>query len=149
MREEFAVRNAVPTAEGAIMIAMELSEGTINGSNCLVTGYGRIGKVLSEMLKGLGANVTVSARKPSDLSWIQLNGYQAVRTSQLADLTCKFDFVFNTIPSFILPEKYYPNITKIHSLLNWHLHREDLIKKQFLIRFKTDSGIIITGESSA
>ena len=105
MREEFAVQNAVPTAEGAIMIVMELSEGTINGSNCLVTGYGRIGKVLSEILKGLGANVTVSARKPADLAWIQLNGYQAVQTSQLADLSGNFDFVFNTIPSFIFTRK--------------------------------------------
>ena len=70
-----------------------------------MTGYGRIGKVLSEMLKGLGANVTVSARKPADLAWIQLNGYQAVQTSQLADLPGNFDFVFNTIPSFIFTRK--------------------------------------------
>ena len=70
-----------------------------------MTGYGRIGKVLSEMLKGLGANVTVSARKPADLAWIQLNGYQAVQTSQLADLSGNFDFVFNTIPSFIFTRK--------------------------------------------
>ncbi|MFQ7026695.1 MAG: dipicolinate synthase subunit DpsA [Acutalibacteraceae bacterium] len=53
VREEFAVQNAVPTAEGAIMIVMELSEGTINGSNCLVTGYGVLAKYY-EMLKGLG-----------------------------------------------------------------------------------------------
>ena len=104
-REEFAVQNAIPTAEGAIMIAMELSEGMINGSNCLVTGYGRIGKVLSSMLKGLGANVTVSARKPADLAWIKLNGYQAIPTSQLEELPGKFDFIFNTIPKLIFTRK--------------------------------------------
>lgn len=105
VREEFAVQNAVPTAEGAIMIAMELSEGIINGANCLVTGYGRIGKVLSRMLSGLGAFVTVSARKPEDLAWIKANGYGAIHTSQLAELTGKFDFVFNTVPTLIFTRK--------------------------------------------
>lgn len=105
MREEFAVQNAVPTAEGAIMIAMELSEGTINGANCLITGNGRIGKVLSHMLHGLGANVTVSARRPADLAWIKLNGFKAVHTAQLAEHPGKFDLVFNTVPSLIFTRK--------------------------------------------
>ena len=56
-REEFAVMNAVPTSEGAIECAMHEYDGTINGSNCLVIGYGRIGKVLSDMLGGLGAGI--------------------------------------------------------------------------------------------
>ena len=74
-REEFAVRNAVPTAEGALEIAMGEYDGMIAGSRCLVTGFGRIGKVLSGMLKGMGARVTVSARKPEDLAWIEIYGY--------------------------------------------------------------------------
>ncbi len=48
-REEFSVKNAVPTAEGAIEKAINSSDFTINGSKSLVCGYGRIGKVLSEM----------------------------------------------------------------------------------------------------
>ncbi len=105
LREEFAVRNAVPTAEGAVMIAMELSEGTIYGSECLVAGYGRIGKILSRMLKNLGANVTVSARKTADLAWIQSNGCKAVHTAKLAELPGTFDFVFNTVPTKIFTKK--------------------------------------------
>ena len=64
-REEFAVANAVPTSEGAIETAMLEYDGTINSSKCLVTGYGRIGRVLSDMLAGLGADVTVSAQEIS------------------------------------------------------------------------------------
>ncbi len=104
-REEFAVQNAVPTAEGAIMIAMELSAGTINGANCLITGYGRIGKVLSQMLSGLGAVVTVSTRKPEDIAWIKANGYKAVPISKLAENSVKYDFVFNTVPTIIFTRK--------------------------------------------
>ena len=53
-REDFAILNAVPTAEGAVECAMCAYEGTIAGSNSLVAGYGRIGKVLASKLKALG-----------------------------------------------------------------------------------------------
>lgn len=99
-REEFSVRNAVPTAEGAIEIAMREYKGTINSSKCLIAGYGRIGKILSWMLKGLGANVYVSARKTQDLSWIESMGYHAVHTQKI-DLTNGYDIIFNTIPKLI------------------------------------------------
>ena len=99
-REEFAVRNAVPTAEGALEIAMGEYDGMIAGSRCLVTGFGRIGKVLSGMLKGMGARVTVSARKPEDLAWIEIYGYTPVSTGKLSEHQ-GFDFIFNTVPTMI------------------------------------------------
>ena len=42
LREELAVMNAVPTAEGAIQLAMEELPVTIDGAKCLITGYGRV-----------------------------------------------------------------------------------------------------------
>lgn len=99
-REEFSIRNAVPTAEGAIEIAMREYEGTINGSHCLIAGYGRIGKVLSEMLKGIGAKVTVSARKQKDLSFIDIRSFKSILTSNIKT-TSHYDIIFNTIPSLI------------------------------------------------
>lgn len=100
-REEFAVCNAVATAEGALEIALRSFEGTINGSKCLVCGYGRIGKALTNILKSMGADLTVSARKPSDLAWIELSGAKAVRTDELYKQD-SFDIIFNTIPAHIL-----------------------------------------------
>lgn len=99
-REEFAVLNAVPTAEGAIEIAMREFEGTINQSRILVCGYGRIGKVLSDMLTGLGADVYVSARKNSDLAWLKTKGRKFLKTSELINAP-KFDIIFNTVPTLI------------------------------------------------
>lgn len=97
-REEFAVSNAVPTAEGAMEIAMKEYDGTLCGSECLVAGYGRIGKVLSKMLCGIGAKVTVSARKKSDLAYIEALGMKSIDTLTLSG---HFDLIFNTVPTLI------------------------------------------------
>ena len=97
-REEFAVENAVPTSEGAIEIAMHEYEGTIHSSSCLVTGYGRIGRVLASMLSGLGASVTVSARSCRDLAFIRASGFKAIRSDSLSGT---YDIIFNTVP-FVL-----------------------------------------------
>lgn len=97
-RDEFAVENAVPTSEGAIELAMHEYDGTINGARCLVTGYGRVGRVLSDMLCGIGAKVWVSARKQKDLAFIRAKGMQALLTSKLSG---NFDIIFNTVPSLV------------------------------------------------
>lgn len=51
--EEYAVLNAIATAEGAIQIAMEEYPRTLSGANILVMGFGRIGKIVSKMLQGI------------------------------------------------------------------------------------------------
>lgn len=96
-REELAIYNAVPTAEGAIQLAMEELPVTINGSHCLITGYGRLGRILSRLLVALGAHVTVSARKFSDLAWADSHGCRSVELAHLAEAG-DFDVIFNTIP---------------------------------------------------
>ena len=83
-REELAVRNGVPTAEGAIEAAMDATDVTLCGTPCLVIGFGRIGKLLAHRLRGLGAEVTVSARRLDDLAWIDAFGYRGLRTNRLA-----------------------------------------------------------------
>lgn len=100
-REEFAVANALPTAEGAVQVAMEEYEGTICGSRCLVTGYGRIGKILSRMLKALNADVTVSTETPENFEYIKADGNKPIATSSINDLN-SYDIVFNTIPAMII-----------------------------------------------
>lgn len=96
-REEFEILNAVPTSEGAIHLAISELSGTIHSSKCLVVGYGRIGKVLSKLLKCTGADVTVSARKPSDLAWIQVMGYRGINTNNMPS-QLDYDLIFNTVP---------------------------------------------------
>lgn len=103
-REEMAVRNAVPTAEGAIQLAMEELPVTLHGASCLVTGYGRIGKVLAASLTALGAKVTVAARKCADRAWARVQGCRAVHTDEIARLP-SMDVVFNTVPTMLFDRR--------------------------------------------
>lgn len=111
-REEMAVLNTIPTAEGAIQIAMEELPITIHGARCLVTGFGRVAKTLSNRLAALGAYVTVSARKYADIAWIKTLGYEAVTIASLEREAGKFDVVFNTIPAVVLTENILANLKK-------------------------------------
>lgn len=104
-REEMQALNAIPTAEGAIQVAMEELRTTIHGSNCLVLGYGRIGKSLSRMLHGIGANLFVEARDYGDIAWIKNNNYNPIHIKELKYYLSNMDVVFNTIPNLILDEE--------------------------------------------
>jgi dipicolinate synthase subunit A len=109
-REEMQVLNAIPTAEGAIQIAMEETPFTIHSSNVVVLGYGRIGKSLAKMLHGIGANVHVAARSYSDLAWIKNYGYIPIHQNELKTYLPRMNVVFNTIPQMILNKELLKSI---------------------------------------
>ena len=111
-REEMAVLNSIPTAEGAIQVAMENTEITLHGSNVMILGFGRIGKVLAKMLQGLGANVYVEARSYADLAWISSYGYRTVHLNDIKDYLHEMDVVFKTIPFMILNEEMLVKLKK-------------------------------------
>lgn len=111
-REELAVRNAIPTAEGALEIAMSETPYTLHGANCLVIGYGRIGKILSKDLQSLGAYTYVAARKHADLAWIKANAMMPVPLAVLDHFIDIFDIIFNTAPAPILDYKLLSLIQK-------------------------------------
>ena len=104
-REELNVLNAVPTAEGAVQIAMEELPRTISGLDVLVLGAGRIGKVLVKILHGLGAGITVAARKYSDLAWAEIAGCKTVHIAKLPFSPLDYDLMFNTVPAAVLDEE--------------------------------------------
>jgi len=111
-REEFAVLNAVPTAEGAIEIALHEMPITLSGAKCLVIGFGRIAKVLCHRLASMGAFVTASARKPADLAWIQAYGYTGIHTKDLKEHLSRFQLIVNTVPHLILNEELLNKINQ-------------------------------------
>lgn len=104
-KEELTILNTISTAEGAIQIAMEETIKTLHSSNILILGFGRVGKTLANMLKGIGANVYCEARKNEDLAWIKTYGYEPIDLNNLNENLNKFDIIMNTIPSLILKEK--------------------------------------------
>ena len=100
--EYFTIKNTVPTAEGAIAKAIELTDINIDKANIMVLGFGRVGKTLCYKLKNLGANVYAEARKERDLAWIDVFGYNAIPLEKINENICKMDIIFNTIPELIL-----------------------------------------------
>ena len=100
--EYFTIKNTVPTAEGAISKAIELTDINIDKANIMVLGFGRVGKTLCYKLKNLGANVYAEARKERDLAWIDVFGYNAIPLEKINENICKMDMIFNTIPELIL-----------------------------------------------
>ncbi len=100
--EALTVKNAVPTAEGAIAAAMERLNVTLHGAPCLVVGFGRVGKLLARDLAALGAEVSVSARRTGDLAWIGALGYEPLHTERLSGTLGAFRAVFNTVPAPVL-----------------------------------------------
>lgn len=111
-REDFSILNAVPTAEGAIKEVFENSDKTIFSSKCLVTGYGKIGKVLCKLLKNMGADVTASMRSIQDFAWAKTDEIKAVHTEKLSENSMGFDIIFNTIPSIIFNRKLLEKCSK-------------------------------------
>ena len=103
--EKLAILNSISTAEGAIEIAMKETDTIIHGSNILILGFGRIGKVLAKKLQGLSANVTCAARKQEDLAWIMAYGYHSININEMGKELKQFDIIFNTVPHLILSKE--------------------------------------------
>ena len=98
-REELARLNAIPTAEGAIRIAMETLPITLHGARVLVIGMGRIGQELVPRLRGLGAKVTVAARRHEQRARARAMGAEDVSLAELARHIGGFDLVVSTVPA--------------------------------------------------
>ncbi|MBQ8781221.1 MAG: dipicolinate synthase subunit DpsA [Oscillospiraceae bacterium] len=104
-REEFAVLNAQATAEGAIQVAMEETASALSGQKILIIGMGRIAKLLVYTLKGFNADITVAARKYSDLAWAEVCGCKPVRISSMKQSLGEYTLVFNTAPAVLLDKE--------------------------------------------
>ena len=100
--DELAVYNAVPTAEGVINLLIEELPITIHSMNCGITGYGKVGKILAQTLKSLGANVTVFARKESDFADAFTKSFSFKNIKNLENEYHDFDVLINTVPSKII-----------------------------------------------
>ncbi len=101
-------KNALPSAEGALMLAMEQTERTVEGMKALVCGHGRIGACLSRILQRLGVDVTVAVRRDESLCDVMMCGYKAIKTADkdaLRQTFCESDVVFNTVPARIFSKE--------------------------------------------
>ena len=95
--DSFCLLNAVPTAEGAIARAINDIPFCLWQSRILVIGNGRIAKILADRLVGLRCDVTVSARKSADFSYLKALGIKHIHTHNVPQEAEQFNIIFNTI----------------------------------------------------
>lgn len=97
----FQMKNALPTAEGAILLALRELRHTLSGSAVAVTGYGRIASLLADRLRALGAAATVCARRARDLAAAAMRGHAVSRLVPGCppQLPSGCRAVFNTVPA--------------------------------------------------
>ena len=108
--ESLTILNAIPTAEGTIKIAIEETDITIHKSEIMIFGYGRIGKILCQNMRDLGAKVYCVARKEADLAWINQQGYIPTTYREVENKVKNIDIIINTVPSLVIEEKVMKNL---------------------------------------
>lgn len=112
MREDFAYLNAIPTAEGAIYYALGNIDQSLYYSKILITGFGRVAKILSDRLRGLCNNITICARNYKDLSHANALSFNALDLRELKDNIVKYDLIFQTVPSQIITPEIIDKMDK-------------------------------------
>lgn len=93
--------NAVPTAEGAICLAIRHCPITLHGAKCLVVGFGNCGRALAQRLHALHAEVTVGVRRSADAALAESMGMQTDITAVWQTALNKYDLIFNTVPATV------------------------------------------------
>jgi len=104
-RDDVAIYNSIPTAEGAIMMAIEHTDYTIHSSRVIVTGFGRVGQTVANKFAAFGAKVSVSANSIWEIARITEMGLTPITTEKLYEHTRECDILINTVPALVVDEK--------------------------------------------
>ena len=111
-QEELVLKNTVPTAEGALEIALREQPMTVRDQRVLIIGSGRVAKACACLFKAVGAVTDITARKPSALTEFQLLGHNAFALDSLSEHIGYYDTIINTVPALILTEKHLKSCNK-------------------------------------
>ena len=106
-------KNIISTGEGILQLLLNNIEYTIDDSNILVTGYGKVGKSISTALLNLNARVSIYSTNTMEQEEIA----GKFQTGQINDLT-QYDIIINTIPSIIFTERNLNTINRGTFLLD-------------------------------
>lgn len=110
--EPLTTANAALTAEGAVSLAMEHLPVSLEGANCLVIGFGRIGKLLARKLSALGAKLCICARSPADRAMAAAWGFDSDETGVYRRGLSEYAVVFNTVPHEVLSPSQLEQLSK-------------------------------------
>lgn len=110
--ERLLQENAWLTAEGAAASVLQRDGLRMPGLHVLVVGCGRIGRALTEILSGMGAQVTVVTGSEEKCACIQSGGAQAVLHRDLLKALPHQRLIFSTPPSRVLGRRELEHAAK-------------------------------------
>ncbi len=99
---ELMLLRAPAIVEGAIQLAIQHTDVTINDSDVVVVGHGNIGSLLARRLLGLGARVHVAARNPIQRAAAYADGCDPLTLEELPSLAPSLAMVFSTVPARVV-----------------------------------------------
>ncbi|MGH2964420.1 MAG: dipicolinate synthase subunit DpsA [Solirubrobacterales bacterium] len=99
---ELMLLRASAVVEGAIQLAIENTDITINGADVVVVGYGNIGSLLARRLLALGARVKVAARNPIQRAAASADGAIQHPLEELPSVAPALQMVFSTVPAQVV-----------------------------------------------
>ena len=101
--ESFIWKNAALTVESFISYMYEQRK-TIRGKHFIITGFGRVAKLLAQALTGLHAKVTIAVRSKAQRHEAMMLGYEAVylQPQYIKEATA----LINTIPTQWLTQQF-------------------------------------------
>jgi len=109
--DDVAILNSIPSAEGAVQIAMDKLPITIHGSRCLVLGFGRTAQTLAQLLDAMHARTTVVARNLAQIARAEAMGLHTIHISELVNCLQQPNAIFNTIPAPVITENILKRLT--------------------------------------
>ncbi|MBQ0111221.1 MAG: hypothetical protein KBS41_04785 [Oscillospiraceae bacterium] len=100
--EKLLYKNAMLTAQAAISLIINRTKKPIYKSKILVIGLGRIGSLLTDYLKSLGANLTAVTGDSKKIECYSLMGIKTVKSEEILTVLNNQDIIVNTSPNILL-----------------------------------------------
>lgn len=110
--EVFVLENANMTAEGAICAVMCKMPFSFYKNDVMIIGFGRIGAALTKILIGLGARVTVAARRENARARARMFGAKAITIEEITEAIASMRVIFSTPPETVFNENSLKAIRK-------------------------------------
>lgn len=103
--EDYIIFNAKITVEGIIKYLIENTKTSLFNSKILVLGYGRIGKILCNVLKSFTENIYCVTYSKEETEIARANTINVILEEDLEKFLKNFEIIINTVPKIILDSK--------------------------------------------
>lgn len=104
-RNDVAILNSIPTAEGTLKIAIEHTNRTIHQSSVAIVGFGRIAMTIARLFKAVGAHVTVIARSSEQKARVIEMGCTYLSLDKFTQYAHSYHLCINTVPALVLTKE--------------------------------------------